>query len=73
MNPREEQDLRAEIADAVEDKCLYMGVCPNTLNTILSIIDPKKIIKEKRVNVILVGIKDVNLMKERDCYIFMGR
>lgn len=41
MNPREEQDLRAEIADAVEDKCLYMGVCPNTLNTILSIIDPK--------------------------------
>lgn len=72
MNPREEQDLRAEIADAVEDKCLYMGVCPNTLNTILSIIDPK-IIKEKRVNVILVGIKDVNLMKERDCYVFMDR
>lgn len=25
MNPREEQDLRAEIADAVEDKCLYMA------------------------------------------------
>lgn len=25
MNPREEQNLRAEIADAVEDKCLYMG------------------------------------------------
>lgn len=24
MNPREEQNLRAEIADAVEDKCLYM-------------------------------------------------
>lgn len=42
MNPKEEQDLRAEIAEAVEDKCLYMGVCPNTLNTILSIIDPKK-------------------------------
>lgn len=41
MNPKEEQDLRAEIADAVEDKCLYMGVCPNTLNTVLSIIDPK--------------------------------
>ena len=41
MNPKEEQDLRAEIADAVEDKCLYMGVCPNTLNIILSIIDPK--------------------------------
>ncbi len=41
MNPKEEQDLRAEIADAVEDKCLYMSVCPNTLNTILSIIDPK--------------------------------
>ena len=37
MNPREEQDLRAEIVDAVEDKCLYMGICPNTLNTILSI------------------------------------
>lgn len=72
MNPREEQDLRAEIADAVENKCLYMGVCPNTLNTILSIIDPKTI-KGKRVNVILVGIKDVNLMKERDYYVFMGR
>ena len=72
MNPREEQDLRAEIADAVEDKCLYMGVCPNTLNTILSIIDPKNH-KEKRANVILVGIKDVNLMKERDYYVFMGR
>ena len=41
MNPKEEQDLRAEIADSVEDKCLYMGVCPNTLNTILSIIDPR--------------------------------
>ena len=39
MNPREEQDLRAEIADAVEDKCLYMGVCPNTLNTILGKIN----------------------------------
>ena len=72
MNPREEQDLRTEIADAVEDKCLYMGVCPNTLNTILSIIDPKNH-KEKRANVILVGIKDVNLMKERDYYVFMGR
>lgn len=72
MNPREEQNLRAEIADAVEDKCLYMGVCPNTLNTILSIIDPKNH-KRKRVNVILVGIKDVNLMKERDYYVFMGR
>lgn len=72
MNPKEEQDLRSEIADAVEDKCLYMGVCPNTLNTILSIIDPKNH-KRKRANVILVGIKDVNLMKERDYYAFMGR
>lgn len=68
MNPREEQDLRAEIADAVEDKCLYMGVCPNTLKLLIL-----KIIKEKRANVILVGIKDVNLMKERDYYVFMGR
>ena len=72
MNPKEEQDLRAEMADAVEDKCLYMGVCPNTLNTVLSIIDPKNH-KRKRVNVILVGIKDVNLMKEYDYYVFMGR
>lgn len=72
MNPKEEQDLRAEIADAVEDKCLCMGVCPNTLNTILSIIDPK-IIKEKRVNAILVGIKDINLMVESDYYFFMDR
>lgn len=47
MNPREEQILRAEIADAVEDKCLYMGVCPNTLNTILSIIDPRNYKRKK--------------------------
>ena len=26
MNPREEQDLRVEIADAVEDKCLWRDI-----------------------------------------------
>lgn len=46
MNPKEEQDLRAEIADAVEDKCLY---------------------------VIRVGIKNVNLIEESECYVSMGR
>lgn len=72
MNPKEEQDLRAEIADAVEDKCLYMGVCPNTLNTVLSIIDPKNH-KRKKSQCDTCWNKDANLMKERDYYVFMGR
>lgn len=72
MNPREEQDLRAEIADAVEDKCIYMGVCPNTLNTVLSIINPKNH-KRKKSQCDTCWNKRCKSIKERDCYFFMDR